>query len=300
MEIELKDVWALWWGFKKRKKPSRAFLEFEYNLEENLMGLWRDLRNRTYAHGNYKHITLHQKKRRNLALAPIRDRLVHRLIYEKLVEQFNPIFDFDVWSCRKGKGLAACLERARCFVAKNKSGFYWKGDITKFYQNVDKEYLKTLIKRKITDTDLLNITNIVIDSFEQGIPLGNLSSQIFANICLHEWDRFVRHELKPEAYLRYGDDFLLFMGDKETLCEFQKEGTKFLKQELDMSLNKKAEKIGKVKWGIPFLGRKIYAEACMLTTPLPDNIGAAWALVRSQAEGETRQKLMTRFAWSLL
>lgn len=195
------------------------------------MNLWQDLANGTYKHGVYKHLTLHQKKRSDLALAPIRDRLVHRLIYEKLVQQFDGTFDFDVWSCRKGKGLTACLERAKHFVASNQRGLFWKGDITKFYQNVDKEKLKEFVARRIKDSNLLNLTYAVIDSFEQGIPLGNLSSQVFANIYLHEWDRFVRHTLKAKAYLRYG---------------------------------------------------------------------AAWALVRSQAQGRTRAKLMTRFAWSRL
>lgn len=277
-----------------------AFLEFEWHLEENLTELWRDLRSGTYKHGAYKHLTLHQKKRRDLALAPIRDRLVHRLVYEKLVEQFDLIFDFDVWSCRKGKGLTACLERAKYFAAKNQSGYFWKGDLTKFYQNVDKEQLKIFIKRKIADPNLLQHTIAVINSFGQGIPLGNLSSQVFSNIYLHEWDRFVRHTLKPTAYLRYGDDFILFADSQESLKMLRIAGAEFLQNELSMSLNKKSEKIGKVKWGLPFLGRKIHPKAAMLAAPLPDNVGAAWALVRSQAQGKTRQKFMTRFAWSLL
>lgn len=300
MEIELKELWSLWWSFKKKKKPSRAFLEFEYHLEENLMELLKDLANGTYKHGAYKHVVLNKKKRRDLALAPIRDRLVHRLIYEKLVQALDSTFDFDVWSCRKGKGLSACLERAMDFVSKNRHGFFWKGDIVKFYANVDKEKLKILIARRISEPVFLKIVHEVIDSFDQGIPLGNLSSQIFSNIYLHEWDRFVRHTLKPKAYLRYGDDFVLFCDSEETAQKAKIEGAQFLAKRLSMQLNGKSEKIGKVKWGLPFLVRTIHPKAAMLTSRLPSNVGAAWALVRSQAEGKTRQKFMNAFAWDLL
>jgi len=161
-------------------------------------------------------------KKRKIAVANIKDRIIHRLIYEHLVPIFDKTFIFDVWSCRKNKGLTMAIERTQKLFRGQKNFYCWRADIEKFFDNIDHKLLIKLLFRKVTGSRTRRLLKMIINSYTsnkggQGIPIGNLTSQIFANIYLNELDRFVKNNLKIKYYLRYGDDFIVLDSDLENL-----------------------------------------------------------------------------------
>ena len=138
--------------------------DFQFYLEKNLVDLQRDLENSAYHHGGYRKFTVCDNKKREISCSCIRDRVVHRLIYDYLVPIFDKTFIYDAWSCRKGKGLLACIERAQEFMKKNPRAFIWRADVRKFFDSVDQSVLIRLIERKISDQKAIWLIREVISS----------------------------------------------------------------------------------------------------------------------------------------
>ena len=261
MDVGLKNIWNAWFAFRRGKKPTPEMEQFSYYLEENLSLLQRELQDGTYHHRGYHTFTVMDNKRRVISVANIRDRVVHRLLYGYLIFIYNDGFYYDVWSCRPHKGLIGAIERVQKFVRESPRVFVWRTDITKFFNNVNRATLVNILKRKISDPKALWLLQEIIDNFDRGskgIPIGNLTSQIFANIYLNELDRFVVHTLKPKHYLRYGDDFLVFHANKDVLKSFREKIIAHLKDELDLVINPKHDIIVQAKEGLYFLGVEIY------------------------------------------
>lgn len=175
------------------------------------------------------------------------------------------MFYYDSYSCRIGKGThkrVKRLERLVRKVSKNYTKPCWalKCDIKKYFHNIDHKILFSLLKRKIRDRDILWLLSQVINSFhsefgkEKGAPLGNLTSQIFANIYLNEFDQFVKHNLKIKHYLRYADDFLILCSNKDELTQYIKVFDSFLKDNLKLELHPRKIILRKLSHGIDFLG----------------------------------------------
>lgn len=244
--------------------------EFRYRLEENLFALETELTHGTYRHGSYKVFVISEAKRRSIAVASIKDRLVHRLLYDYLEEIYDPLFLFDAWSCRKEKGLHKAIERAQHFLHRFRDGWFWRGDVRKFFDNVDQSVLLSLLRKRVSDECTLSLLSEVICSYEsgvvtkvsigagRGIPIGNVTSQIFANIYLHEFDRFVKHTLKVRGYLRYGDDFVFFAHSKTELETASKTATTFLFDTLHLPLHPRNNVLLPCKRGLHFLGYQIF------------------------------------------
>lgn len=254
-------VYQAWLNFRKGKRPSQAIDEFAYNVETNLLELAAELANRSYRHGGYEKIILQEKKRRDLAVAGVRDRVVHRLLYDYLADVYDKSFDPDVWSCRIGKGLHKCLTRTRQLLRQHRGSYVWRADITKFFDSVDQGRLLACLERKMGSYDpAVWLSRQVIGSYQMrgaGIPIGNLTSQIFANIYLHEFDRFVRHQLKPQAYLRYGDDFLLFTPTRRATCLTRCQAIEFLANGLNLTVNPKNDAVIGPPLSLKFLGHAV-------------------------------------------
>jgi retron-type reverse transcriptase len=149
LTVDYRTVYGAWQAFRKGKKPSRAIDEFAYYVEENISVLSMELTGGNYQHGGYQKITVQEKKRRDLAVATVRDRIVHRLLYDFLVEVFDKSFDSDVWSCRKGKGLHGCLARTQQLLTLHQGSYVWRADITKFFDNVVHDTLIDCLRRKV-------------------------------------------------------------------------------------------------------------------------------------------------------
>lgn len=268
--MSLENIWRTWFIFRKGKNPTPELHEFQYHLEMNLMKIFRDLKNQTYHHGAYRKFIVSDNKRREISVAGVRDRLIHRLIYDHLVALVDKTFIFDAWSCRAEKGLLGAIKRAQSFLKSYSGGFVWRGDVQKFFESVHHETLLKILSLKVKNAATLHLLKEIINSFsaqengEAGIPIGNLTSQIFANIYLNELDRFVKHDVKPQAYLRYGDDFLLVESSERKLKSQRDAAVRFLENTLKLKMNAKNDRILKAKEGVRFLGVVLWPKGHIL------------------------------------
>jgi retron-type reverse transcriptase len=215
---------------KRGKKPAAAFFA---NLEEELVALRFELLDGTYRHGDYHYFQIHEPKERRVAAAPFRDRVVHHAIVRVVEPLFEARFIEDSFACRKGKGTHAGMRRAAQLARKYP--YALKCDIRKYFANIDHEILSNQLARVIGDQCLLDLMNGILASHSEGsrmiwgddlfsvrrigrgLPIGNLTSQFWANVYLNALDHFVKHELRCKGYIRYMDDFLLFSHNKVRL-----------------------------------------------------------------------------------
>ena len=178
IDLSLTNVWRSWRAFRAGKKPSRAILFFESNLEQNLLRLCYDLNNKLYVHGGYDHKIVKEKKRRDIAVATVRDRVVHRMLYDFLVPIVDKKLDYDVWSCRRGKGLSGALTRCSQLLRAHYDGWVWRADIVKFFDNVQHDILRDCVMRQVTDKTALYLFDKVIASYKiQSQPASQPASQ---------------------------------------------------------------------------------------------------------------------------
>ncbi len=202
-------------------------------------------------------------KRRHIHKASVRDRVLHQAIFRVLYPVFDKHFIHDSYSSRLGKGTHAGvirLEKACRKVTKNwkVSAYTLKCDVRKFFESIDHAMLRRLIVNKISDPDLLWLVDSIFASFEKekgkGLPLGNVTSQLFANVYLNEFDQFVKHVLKARHYFRYCDDFVIVRRDRYMLENDIESIRKFLKEQLSLDLHPHKVEIRKVRQGTDFLG----------------------------------------------
>ncbi len=267
--ISLENLFQAWGEFKKGKRKRKDIQVFERNLEDNLFELHQILKDKTYKHGSYESFYVNDPKRRHIHKAEVSDRIVHHLLYKYLYEVFDKYFIFDSYSCRLGKGTHKGVNRLEKFtriVSKNYTRQCWvlKLDIKKFFASVDHQILMRLLMRRIKDEQILWLLQEVIGSFSsasqgtpckaKGIPLGNLTSQVFANIYMNELDQFLKHKLGIKYYLRYADDFLILSGDNKSLQRLIVPIERFLEIRLKLELHPNKIIFRKLDWGIDFLG----------------------------------------------
>ena len=253
------DLYPVWERLKiNRHSPD--YLEFSYYLEANLASLATELDNGTYHHGPYRVRRVTDKKSRILHIALPRDRLIHRYLYDILVSRLDHRFDPDVYSARVNKGLDRALLRAQFLLSKYPDAHIFRSDVAKFFDHVDHQLLLRLLSYHL-EPNLLNLAREIINSFQtspgRGLPLGNLTSQIFANLYLHEFDFYLRHQLKPLAYLRYGDDFMFFFSTRRTTQNAAAETIYFLENTLKLTLNARNTAIFSSSSPAYFLGHHI-------------------------------------------
>jgi retron-type reverse transcriptase len=189
--------------------------------------------------------------------------LVFQAVYQKLYEIFDQVFIFDSYSSRTGKGTHAGFNRLIQFskrVSSNYSerAYILKCDFRKFFDSIDQQILINLIEEEITDKRLMSLITTIIKSFEKspgkGIPLGNVTSQLFANIYLNKFDQFVKHTLKAKYYVRYCDDFIILDDSSDKLIDSLQKIKKFCTDNLKLELHPNKLEIRKIHSGIDFLG----------------------------------------------
>lgn len=242
----------------KRTRESSA--DFHFHREEEIHRLRVELVARTYRHGPYREFTICDPKKRLVSAAPFRDRVVHHAIHDVIEPLIDKTFIFDSYACRKGKGTHAALDRAQHFLRANR--FYLHGDIRKFFQSIDREVLMEIIEKRIQDPDVLDLIRKIVFSFElrRGLPIGNLTSQFFANLYLNELDHFAKHTLGARYYLRYMDDFVLFSRSREQLRLWKRALSEFLHETLELDLHDGKTRIGAVGEGVSFLGFRLFKD----------------------------------------
>lgn len=256
-------MFLAWQEFKKGKTKRKDVLELEFNLEDNIFQLYQELTNKTYKHSRYTSFYIQDPKLRHIHKAKIEDRIVHHLISKYLNNIYDKTFIYDSYSCRLNKGTHKAVNRLKQFSLKssknNRINFYClKCDIKRFFDSVNHNILIEILRQKIKDGDILNLIKKIINSFEteknKGIPLGNLTSQYFANIYLNELDQFIKHKLKVKHYIRYTDDFVILDKNKEFLEKLIVPINNFLKNKLKLYLHPDKIIIRKYNQGIDFLG----------------------------------------------
>lgn len=237
---------------------------FEVELADNLLELHTLLKNRTYEHAGYSAFNISDPKPRNIHKAIVRDRVLHHLIYKELYWYFDARFIFDSYSCRKNKGTHRALDRFTHFarqVSKNhtRTCYVLKCDIKRFFASIDHKVMKKILERHIEDDEMRWLINQVLKSFHAtapgvGLPLGNLTSQLLVNIYMHEFDMYIKQELKVKYYVRYVDDFIILSEDKKYLEELLPKISSFLKQKLKLNLHPDKVFIKTIASGVDFLG----------------------------------------------
>lgn len=261
--ISLENLLEAWREFLPGKRKRKDVQEFHVNLMDNILKLHRDLVYHKYKHGGYEAFKVHDPKTRNIHKATVGDRLLHHAIYRKLYPFFDRTFIFDSYSCRIEKGTHKAISRFNQLflkVSKNNTKSCWvlKGDIRKFFASIDHEILINIIKGCIPDENIIWLLTKVINSFNfetgKGLPLGNLTSQLFANIYLNEFDRFIKHKIKAKYYIRYADDFVILSDDKNWLENQVPLIKEFLWSSLNLEIHPNKIYIKTVSSGVDFLG----------------------------------------------
>ena len=169
IDVGLSNIWRSWFVFRKEKRPTVELHDFQYNLEKNIFELFKDLNDGKYRHGGYKKFVVSDNKRREISVASIRDRVVHRLVYDYLAPIYDKTFIYDAWSCRVGKGLLGAIERAQTFLKNHLRSYVWKGDVKKFFDSVDQKTLLKILSFKIKDERAYNLLKEIIYSFQSDV-----------------------------------------------------------------------------------------------------------------------------------
>lgn len=249
-------------------------LNFQKNLEENLINIQDELIRGTYEPRPYRTFTIYEPKERIIHVAPFRDRVIHHAIMNIIEPIWDRLFIYDTYACRKGKGTHAGVDRTTEFLraaeAKWGKTYCFQGDISKCFPSINHHILLRIIERKIKCKNTLRLFEKIIfnggnqnDPDSHNLPIGNLVSQWAANLYLSELDYFVKHQLRVQYYVRYMDDFILLSDDKNQLHAHRKEIERFLWDVLRMKLNPKSD-IYPVSRGIDFLGYRIWASHRLL------------------------------------
>ena len=262
--VSIENLLKAWREFVRRKRDRKDIQEYYRNLMDNILELHQDLTNHTYKHGGYQAFNICDPKPRNIHKALVRDRLLHHAIHRILYPFFDRLFSSDSFSCRDGKGTHKALNRFRQFsyiASKNNTTVCWilKCDIKKFFANIDQVTLMDILRKYIPDQKIILLLNQIIFSFPEsnsrvGLPLGNLTSQLFVNIYMNEFDQFIKHKLKAKFYIRYADDFVLLSDSQQELIDMIKPIGGFLKNTLNLQMHPNKIFIKTLNSGVDFLG----------------------------------------------
>lgn len=259
---------------RRRKRFKRGAVEFDFSWETNLIELQRELHAGTYAPGPYRHFFIHDPKRRKISAAPFRDRIVHHAAVQVLEPIWEPRFIYDSYACRRGKGTHRALARAQRYLKRH--AYVLKTDIVRFFPNVDHQVLLDALGRRVRDRRLMDLIMKIIASGEgvladeatdgffpgddlfaalrpRGLPIGNLTSQFFANVLLDRTDHFIKEQLRVPGYVCYADDLLLFGDDKDQLWGWRDAVSEQLAA-LRLRLHRHKTQLRPSKTGVNFLG----------------------------------------------
>jgi retron-type reverse transcriptase len=265
--IDFENLYHAFRGASAGKRYRWESLKFKTNLEESLITLQNELIWDEYKPEPYRQFIIKEPKQRLISAPTFRDRVVHHALCQIIDPVFENRFVYETFACRRGKGTHAAVYHAqKCTRAAQRKwvGYYvLKCDIKSFFPSVDHEVLKEILKRYISDKKTMNLIGIIIRSYESynqddiGIPIGALTSQLFANIYLDPFDHFIKEVCHVQFYTRYMDDFIILHNDKQYLQELLCKIEDYIHDRLKMNLNPKTG-IFPGKNGIDFCGYRIW------------------------------------------
>jgi retron-type reverse transcriptase len=258
----------------KRARPNVD--AFHFGLEPELWRLHDELAAHAYRPGPYRTFTIREPKPRLISAAPYRDRVVHHALVNVLEPIFEAAFAFDSYACRRGKGSHAAVRRCQQLACRFR--YAWKADVRKFFPSIDHEVLQALLARKVKDPDVLWLAGLIIDhgnpqedvpswfpgddlfapgERRRGLPIGNQTSQFFANVYLDPLDHLVKDALGVGGYVRYVDDFVAFADNTKRLAAVRDVVSAFLTG-LRLRLHPTKNVLFPTRQGLPFLGYRVW------------------------------------------
>lgn len=262
---------------RKGKTKKNYVIEFEKNLNKNLRNLQQELIKKTYNPKPLKKFVIRDPKTRKIYKSVFRDRIVHHAIINILEPIFEKIFVYDSYASRKNKGQHKALQRFDYFKRKVSNngkkldgiddnnyvcGYVLKADIVHYFDTVDHNILIDIIKGKVKDDNVIWLIEKIFKNYKnkfdkKGMPLGNYTSQFFANVYLNKIDYFVKYKLKAKYYIRYVDDFVILHNKKEVLKQYKEKINEYLTN-LELELHPTKSRIIPLHKGIPLLGFRIF------------------------------------------
>jgi len=313
--VSAENLFLAWDKFKHGKCDKKDVQIFEWDLEKNIFELHRELVSENYKHGSYHSFKISDPKPRNIEKAQVKDRIVHHAIFNVL----NPIFEAGFipasFSCRVGYGTHKGVQFLQNTLRKaSKNGevpcFVLKCDIKKFFDTIDHDVLLAILKKKIKDEDAIWLLRQIISSFSsnysllgigKGVPIGNLTSQLFANVCMNELDVFIKQRLRVKHYLRYTDDFLIISSNKSYLTNLILQVVSFLQDELRLKIHEEKTTIRKTSQGVDFLGYIVFNKYKLVRTKTKRRISRKFRMkINDYMQGETSKDSLSRSLQSYL
>lgn len=247
----------------KGKKNKKEVILFEMDLETNIIKILNDIKNNKFKFGKYREFIIYEPKERIIKSLPYRDRIVHQWYIEEFIKPyFFPRFIIDTFACLDNRGTHKAIIKTQLYMRKMEKKYnnYYvlKCDIQKYFYSIDKNILLSILEKYINDRKLIKFTELILGNLdEKGVPIGNYTSQFFANIYLSELDYYIKDKLKIKYYVRYMDDFILLLPNKNISKELYQQIQNFVKIKLNLKLNKKTKYFSS-EFGIDFCGYKIY------------------------------------------
>lgn len=290
-------------AYKKARKCKRyrpTVLKFETDRELNLIRVIADLRNVTYHAGTYFVFKVFEPKERLIMALPFYDRVIQHAIVNIIEPIFEKRFVFHSYACRKDKGAHAASDTLSRWlynlqIKQGKKIYAIKADIHHYFQSIDHEVLKQEVRRYISDKAVLKLLDHIIDHNGiypdgVGIPVGNLTSQLFANVYLNILDHYIKHNLHVHYYIRYMDDFIILGEDPAELKELLQQIDAFIEERLHLHLNPKTTIIA-AKNGVDFVGYRHFPAFRILRKGATRRIKK---LLRAFETGEVDEELFDR------
>lgn len=314
--IDFNNLYASYKRAAQGKHDRLEVLRHDLHAEKILWRLQRQLRDGSYRHGKYRTFKIYDPKERDVSAAPFTDRIVHHALVSQIEPLFERIFIDDSYACRRGKGTHRAVLRLQHFLRSvhDRFGQFYvlRADIRKFFATINHAILLRLLSQQIRDRRTLALCGQIIGSYREisqplngqlaleigspppqanleskpitqpsGQPIGNLTSQLFANVYLNELDQFVKHSLREKYYLRYMDDFLIIHPSKEHLQKVRVEIKNFLGTELSLSLHQQKTNLHQ------FTGRECF-------------VGYAAGLYVRRLAKPTVQRFLRKLKWTYL
>lgn len=287
LDFTIEDLYKAYYECRKRKRSSLSAMEFEFDLESNMMKLYDELKSGEYKIGVSICFVVLKPKPREVWAASFRDRIVHHLVYNAIKDRFYATFIKDTFSCIPGRGTLNAAKKVAKYAKAvthdyTKKAYYLKADLKNFFVSIDKNILYELLLKRIPEQWLRDLIrqivyhnpkdNVIVQSpqwkfnllpsykslwncpADKGLPIGNLTSQFFSNVYLDVLDQFVKHELKCKYYCRYVDDFVIMDESPERLNYCYDRIADFISQNLLIVLHKDKKTVNLVSNGIDFVG----------------------------------------------
>ena len=285
-DVTVSEIFQAYFDCRKTKRNTLNALAFEERLERNLMDLYYELHSGEYRPGRSICFVVEYPKTREVWAADFRDRVVHHLLYNRVSQRFYRSFIHDSYACIPGKGALSAVDRLEHMMRSASQNFtiptfFLKADVQNFFVSIKKPIMDNLLARRITEPWWMELCRTILhhdptsnaevrspaalmrkvpshkslfNANGNGLPIGNLSSQFFANVYLDPLDQYAKHQLKARQYVRYVDDVVILGHDAPALYDTFLKLDAFAGEELDLRLHPRKMEINHIKHGINFLG----------------------------------------------